>query len=783
MSKGSTDKRGWSFRKRSARHRVLINTVISETPSTGNKESPETTAVDFHPSTNPMVPEKISASQGADETTQLLITENPKILDPLVAADDVSKADYNLQESDAIVIQAAIRGFLARITLLKLKNVIKLQAAMRGHLVRRQAVGSLRCVQAIVKMQALVRARRAHTLAEGLVSEEKLNGKHEKNNQTMGNDGFGTKANQISSSTEKLLSNGFARQLLQSTPKTKPIQIKCDPLRHDSAWKWLERWMAVSSSSEFAQSQRLDRLENQEQGEKAGTIFSEVGTEITAEVVSETADLKSNIRETETSLESEENLITYDANNYDFQACCPTSSSARDDHEQAQLKDVGFDKAQETLSKIDLPPNQTESQPGASSSMLASSVSEKPEMDNEQPKLTVKWAASEQLETEGKKFGLGSRKACNPAFIAAQSKFEELSSTATSGRLIASTCPNVGVESKRQTISSPANSITRAKDTSPTENSTSHDSRFQIGGSDCGIELSVSSTLDSPDRSEVGGEFDSEAKVAERGTTDPSDFTDHSSTIGDPAVEDNTLPSTSLSIPSHFVSNQLEKNEDVNGESVDSIVAAGSLVVEQQTERSASDVQIQLDQVINQRAYRSSPEGSPRSHVTVTESHGTPSSQVSVKAKRNQSDKSRATQARTSESAGKRSPANHSPDSSVRSSTEQLPKDLKNGKRRNSFGSTRPDHIDQERRDSGSSNSLPGYMQATESARAKAHAHNSPRSSPDVQDKDIYMKKRHSLPGANGKEGSPRMQRSMSQAQKGVKGNGAHSLHERKWQR
>jgi hypothetical protein len=38
---------------------------------------------------------------------------------------------------------------------------VKLQAAVRGHLVRRHAVGTLRCVQAIVKMQLLVRARHA----------------------------------------------------------------------------------------------------------------------------------------------------------------------------------------------------------------------------------------------------------------------------------------------------------------------------------------------------------------------------------------------------------------------------------------------------------------------------------------------------------------------------------------------------------------------------------------------------------------------------------------------
>lgn len=37
-----------------------------------------------------------------------------------------------------------------------------LQAAVRGHLVRCRAAGSLRCIQAIVKMQTLVRAHRTN---------------------------------------------------------------------------------------------------------------------------------------------------------------------------------------------------------------------------------------------------------------------------------------------------------------------------------------------------------------------------------------------------------------------------------------------------------------------------------------------------------------------------------------------------------------------------------------------------------------------------------------------
>lgn len=57
--------------------------------------------------------------------------------------------------------------------LLKLKNIIKLQAAFRGHIVRKHATGTLRCALAIIKMQALVRGRHARRRVEGSNAFEK----------------------------------------------------------------------------------------------------------------------------------------------------------------------------------------------------------------------------------------------------------------------------------------------------------------------------------------------------------------------------------------------------------------------------------------------------------------------------------------------------------------------------------------------------------------------------------------------------------------------------------
>lgn len=772
-SKDPSDKRGWSFRKRSARHRVLSNTVITETPSSANKESPESAPVNFQTTAGTSVAEKLSVLQWPDEKPQLPTSVDSTVTETIIVTESENKGDVRVEESVVIAMQAAIRGFLAQKALLKLKNVVKLQAAVRGHLVRGCAVGTLRCVQAIVKMQALVRARNTRL---SLQRKEKSDEKHEKDNHSSKSSEKNVSAARPTLtyiSIEKLLSNRFARQLLDSTPKGTPIHIKCDPLRSDSSWKWLERWMSVSSP-DLVESQRLEFSTEENKSEKVDNSSPQMATEISSELC-ESADSKSSVTETAAPVESEDNLITYEANNFEFQACRPTSSLFEDNLEQTHPKN--FDKADaiEIPLENDILQNQTLQSVEKSETELKS-LSEKPEVDSEQTRHSTKRFASEQLETEGKKFVSGSRKASNPSFIAAHSKFEELSSTPNLGRSNSSSNQNVGVDSNIEKNSSGEDTTTRTKEADLTETAVPHYSRVQVGGSECGTELSISSTLDSPDRSDIGAvEFEHEAKVSKDGGAYIPSKTEN---LDVEAKDMSTIPVSNFS---DSMTVKPDKLETINGNSIIPVVAVESVQLEQKPERSPSDLQIELEYESGHQAYRSSPEASPRSHITVPESQGTPSSQVSTIAKQVKADRSGSSQKRKSMSAGKKSPSNALHDSGARNSVEQLSKDQKAGKRRNSFGSPRPDNVDQEQRDSTSGNFLPSYMQATESARAKANANNSPRSSPDVLDKDIYIKKRHSLPGANGRQRSPRIQRSTSQVQQGAKGNGTQP--ERKWQR
>ncbi|KAF1871265.1 hypothetical protein Lal_00020057 [Lupinus albus] len=740
--KNSNDKSGWSFGKKSARHRVLSNTVITEAPSSANKQSTECDSFNFQPLPEPNVLEKIYTTHSSDEKPQLYSLESSQI-----------------SESSIIIVQAAIRGLLAQRDLLQRKNVVKLQAAVRGHLVRKHAVGTLRCVQAIIKMQLLVRARRAQQsrLEENLYHIDDINDSTEK----MENENHMNKSNVKYTSIERLLSNRFARQLLETTPKRKHIHVKCSPSRNDSAWKWLERWVSVSSK-DTAEYKKSSSLTDQLDKTNGRTSVFQFETCIPSEVFLQSTDSKPSVEDSLSPSGDEVKLTSYDANNSGFQGSCSTASLVKDDLEQVHLEKSNPYDDYVKSAEIDIFQNEN----SASDSTAPPELNTLPEIDGEQHKLSMKTFASDQLEAEGNKSVHGCRKVSNPALMAAQSKFEELNSMTNSGRTSILSNQEATVESQVDISSVGTDTAYRSKEF-PSVNPFHYLSR--VGDSECGTELSISSTLDSPDVSEAG------AVENERYAEDVEGIGNLENTINY-GVEANVpciFPTSSLATS---VLDQTQILDGISGNMVHSVVAMDSEEPSIRAEKNSPDLKRELVEAAQQDFRPSPEEASPSSYITVPESQGTPSSQVSIKPKESKIDKTGSSKKRRTLSVGNKSPANSNHETGSRGSREKLPKDQQSGKRRSSIGLVKPDHVDQEPSDNISNhNSLPRFMQVTESAKAKINANSSPRSSPYMHEEDIQLKKRHSLPGATGRQVSPRIQQSMSQAQQNAKGSSVHS--------
>ncbi|RLM73700.1 protein IQ-DOMAIN 32 [Panicum miliaceum] len=638
-------------------------------------------------------------------------------------------------ESAATDLQPDSGTSIARQELLNQKDLVKLQAIVRGRLVRKQASESLHCLLVIVKIQGLIRAHQAQQSGE-------------KVQETI-----------VHSSGEKLLRNGFALKLMDSMPTPKSIHIKCDPSESDVTWKWMERWTSLIPP---ITGEHLP--EHRENGKLMGENVKE-DAQHDDEIVPLGSDLSFPKLVPEDVKESQG---TSDSVALEAPASIPDETSE---------VEIGHDPESELIENIDIYAEQVTDQKTenavdefltssdqqstqADASSEPSPLPEEPESSNEDS--GGAYSSEKTLEMEGKRSVV--RKSCNPAFAAAQLKFEELSTNSTVSRSSSSSYLDGASKSRAYTPRSQEDYLSKQdNDMGLPESSIGHDAKIVIAASECGTEISISSTLDSPDRSEGdGGEI-----VLEIGALENRNY------VSNKANKDaSILHSEVKNAPE--VEAELQKEEQQNGHVADPEVEdqpQEELVQGPHFEPEKSDLHDHAEKPVESYA---TPEGTPISRATVPESHGTPSSEVSVNTKKSKSK-------RPKSHASKRSLASPSSDSVGRSSTENFSKESRHAKRENSSKAAKSDHTDQEPRISNST-PVPSYMQFTQSARAKTSASASPKMSPDVQDSN--PRKRHSLPMTNGKhDSSPRMQRSSSQAQQNVNSNGAvpHNPSDKRW--
>ncbi|CAL9045463.1 unnamed protein product [Musa banksii] len=132
------------------------------------------------------------------------------------------------EESAAVKIQSTFRGYLARRALRALRGLVKLQALVRGNIVRKQAAETLRCMQALVRVQARARACRA------LRSERDGS---EKGNRMRAGPPTPEKYEQAVRSSATKSAGSCA--LKRNSSK----HAGADDRPDTAAWNWLDRWV------------------------------------------------------------------------------------------------------------------------------------------------------------------------------------------------------------------------------------------------------------------------------------------------------------------------------------------------------------------------------------------------------------------------------------------------------------------------------------------------------------------------------------------------------------
>ncbi|KAF8112485.1 hypothetical protein N665_0064s0110 [Sinapis alba] len=207
--------------------------VVSDLPSFGNATVSTSAVVETHNIEH----EVVSDDEIQLPEVQVQPTDSP-IAASVVPDDSLSDSDKIQQEVAATTLQAAFRGYLARRAFWALKGIIRLQAVIRGHMVRRQAVATLCCVMGIVRLQALARGSEIRRSDIGVEVHRKCRLNHQHLENKLHEDSVVETCTYLG--IKKLTANAFAQKLLASSPNVMPVHLDND----SSSSIWLENWSA-----------------------------------------------------------------------------------------------------------------------------------------------------------------------------------------------------------------------------------------------------------------------------------------------------------------------------------------------------------------------------------------------------------------------------------------------------------------------------------------------------------------------------------------------------------
>lgn len=175
------------------------------------------------------------------------VNEHEQVSDGNIQSSSLLESDKEWENNAATKIQTAFRGLLARKALRALKGLVRLQAIIRGHLVRRQAVTTLKCLQSVVNIQSQACAKRVQvadfTSHNACLEKRGKDIKIDMNSQKRWDDSILTKEEENAMLCSKREA-AMKRERIKEYAFNHRLSAESEQSKVNGKWRyWLEHWV------------------------------------------------------------------------------------------------------------------------------------------------------------------------------------------------------------------------------------------------------------------------------------------------------------------------------------------------------------------------------------------------------------------------------------------------------------------------------------------------------------------------------------------------------------